>query len=138
MKNIKDEFVTFDTAKLAKEKGFDELCKRVFDTEGTFLGFTGVELMRSRNKNSLLHLIDTNTEDFEYPNYYCTAPTQSLLQRWLREVHKIDVIPAIYKGEYYNWVTVNSKTHRYTDKILFSTYEESLEKGLQQALTLIK
>jgi hypothetical protein len=68
-------------------------------------------------------------------NFKNDLPTQSLLQRWLREVHNIDINMAkdsldIYHCSVYNNLTVCNP--------LFSRqYEEALEKGLQEALKLI-
>jgi hypothetical protein len=69
--------------------------------------------------------------------------TQSLLQKWLREVHKIDVF--INKDRMFNKDTYciflhKNDTLRPLDNDTFSgyaTYEEALEVGLLKALKLI-
>lgn len=75
----------------------------------------------------------------EYP--IIEAPTQSLLQKWLREKHNIHI------GVYYNknscvWDVecwhVDDVEPFYYGNIEFNTYEEALENGLQEALKLIK
>lgn len=56
-----------------------------------------------------------------------------LLQKWLREVHKINVycIPSDFEeGAWYN----NIASH---NPVFIGTYEEALEIGLQEALKLI-
>lgn len=67
------------------------------------------------------------------------APTQSLLQKWLREVHNIIVEPSY--NQIYNYFELeifilNNKTLGKAQT--FSSYEQALEKGLQEALKLIK
>lgn len=82
--------------------------------------------------------------------------TQSLLQKWLREIHGIHIvlIPTITSSWTYKIITVTSK--RDDEVILgiksvsdlppykkvcgydFSTYEEALEVGLVEGLKLIK
>ena len=126
-----EELITFDTAKLAKEKGF--IVGNGADLFGRFY---------HPNKE----LTSNNRGD----NF--SAPTQSLLQRWLREKHKIyiTVIPrkphSDFRGE-----VMFQLISLYKDKIdgdvssfikpsepLYNLYEEALEKGLQIALKLIK
>lgn len=120
---MEDELIKFSTAQLAKEKGFTyELCGQSFRPNGDFT--------YGRN------------DDIFYP-----APTQSLLQRWLREKHKIFVyVNPVDSWHEYKYIVlcedvmapfylyenseVNSKT--------YNTYEESLEQGLFESLKLIK
>ena len=54
--------------------------------------------------------------------------TQSLLQKWLRDVHHIDI--ELIK-------LLNKWTDRNMKMPLFNTYEEALEESLQYALMLI-
>ena len=73
-------------------------------------------------------------------NFKDKLPTQSLLQKWLREVHNIHVI-AVSGGEnglpsYDYCVMVNRINHNLDDGDY--SYEEALEKGLQESLKLIK
>jgi len=81
---------------------------------------------------------------FEYIGTRLSSiPTQSLIQRWLREVWKSDVL--IIKEEYthedptmkYNY-EVHFKDNVRTRVMVYDTYEEALEMGLQEALKLIK
>lgn len=80
----------------------------------------------------------------------CSAPTQSLLQKWLREVHEINVFIYCYGFGYY---PTHDNIHLPTDKVKyvdrrwntqnslnlgFETYEQALEIGLQEALKLIE
>jgi len=126
---MKEQLVSFDTAKLAKKKGFDIIQDKGYYNHG------GIELV--------LWVV---CEDYnDQKDFIVFAPTQSLLQKWLREEHdivvyilphapqkRIDVKVSLYsaclwyKNEYQS--EVNSA----------KTYEEALEKGLQEALKLIK
>lgn len=132
---MKDQLIEFETAKLAKEKGFDELIMTLYVCDPT------VRLAKANNSGR------TNSNYIERENYLVySAPTQSILQRWLRENHNlyIDIhsghyawnnkvsfytsIKNIYKGK--------DKHYKYRTKDV-STYEEALEKGLQEALNLM-
>jgi hypothetical protein len=70
---------------------------------------------------------DRNTLDIDYPR-----PTQSLLQRWLREVYNINVEVCYWESDK-KW---QSKIKTYFT-VSVTTYEEALEVGLQEALKLI-
>ena len=69
----------------------------------------------------------------------CNAPTQSLLQRWLREEKKWNIVVRMYNNEGYYWFIQNSKGElqesyfTYADE-MFSTYELALEDALKYAL----
>ena len=66
---MKEQLISFSTAKLAKEKGFDNYDVANYYREGI---------------NYALNNSGTSTIK-EVGNY--PAPTQSLLQKWLREKH---------------------------------------------------
>ena len=67
-------------------------------------------------------------------------PTQSLVQKWLREVHNIH-IEIYYNASGCGWILtkLNGSTIKDIDNdIFFDTYEYSLEQGIIEALKLIK
>ncbi len=121
---IEESYVSFGTAKLLKEAGFDVPCTSQY-TEGM-----GVW--------SGKYPYNFNEEDFGY-----SRPTQALAARWLREVHKIHVGAdmAYSKLVAEKWIYLI----RFTDSIgnpykgvgWFNDYEEALEAGLQEAVKLI-
>jgi hypothetical protein len=80
-----------------------------------------------------------------YPFYtYPNVPTQSLLQKWLREVHEISVESTSCwwddgKKEFeYNVYKKDLGGDSPCSLSVFKTYEEALEVGLQEALKLIE
>ena len=128
---IEEQYVTFETAKLAKEKGFDESVRKYFTPKGdnTFINYFYLS-------TKYLHGI--------------ARPTQSLLARWLREQCKlfieitVDFMRLIREGDstkyypIYYYKIVNLKNADYTNnKKEFHTYEDAMEAGLQEALKLI-
>lgn len=104
---MEDTLINFETAKLAREKGFD-----------------------------FIYIIDN-----ELTNH--SLITQSLLAKWLREVHKIHIEVRTNHKWNVNIITLrnisgeiksmDSELHKWNIK----TYEEALEIGLYQALLLI-
>tara|TARA_R110000772_G_C13065980_1_gene415812 strand:- start:98 stop:505 length:408 start_codon:yes stop_codon:yes gene_type:complete len=135
---MKEELITFETAKLAKEKGFDWDCESYYKPNTK-------ELPSNLNgKRSWNHVVPAKE--------YYSAPTQSLLQKWLRGEHKIDIYVLGYGFGYYaqlnNVPPANQSDVKYIDRRWnmppedensgdLRTYEEALEKGLQEALKLI-
>jgi hypothetical protein len=122
---MKEDLTKLETAKLAKEKGFD-LIVRYFYSD------------YSENKYIIEERKDKN---YNIQKRMTSAPTQSLLQKWLREEHKIEIKTAEEGRGYRSWYKKKDGKRwvhalgGYTHK---PTYEEALEKGLQEALKLIK
>lgn len=116
-----EELISFETAKLAKEKGFNEDCEYNYDMNGE------IHHIGKQNHNS--HQLKIS------------APTQSLLQRWLREIKQIDICvnSVRFTGhEEIGYYTYSIKSIVPTKNYRFDTYEQALEEGLKQALTLIE
>lgn len=67
-----EELVTLKTAKILKEKGFNEFCKDIINDNG--------KLMETvyRTNNDL-------------PKSFYSCPTQSIAQKWLREIRGVYV-----------------------------------------------
>ena len=137
---MEDTLINFETAKLAKEKGFDEKVYREYDKSG-YLRCT------SKSADVVLGPYDELLKSTEYP-----APTQSLLQRWLREVHNIyvesyhDLTSDGTKIQFYtSWGFLQQKDKNgnrnvngwYDEYNDWKTYEEALEIGLQEGLKLL-
>ena len=117
---ITEDYVSFETAKLLKEKGFDERCNSYFISD---------------NEIALI----SNRRDFNNHGVYLSAPTLQMAMKWLREVrnryieictdkaHNFkDIVfrPAIYDKELdCLWESDN-----------FSTYEQAVEAAIKHCL----
>ena len=173
---MEEQIISFETAKLAKEKGFDAYCNCWY-----FIG----------NKDQIE----------EYPKYYrekclknyqeidrqliykaiggqhgktinqkfnneidllnvIAAPTQSLLQKWLREEHNIYIEVNIknvnsvqkfffsishennllegYSNVLDIWLGLDYSKQINTEHNICNAYEDALEQGLLESLNLIK
>ena len=75
--------VNFETASLAKEKGFDEECRYHHD----------IEFRELTNNHDFEPYRSSEIENgFGKLNYPMIAtPTQTVLQTWLREIHEINI-----------------------------------------------
>lgn len=131
---MEETLISFETAVLAKEKRFRESCKYCYREDGFLYSprISGSEIMHS-------NILDGNN---------CSAPTQSLLQKWLRDKHSIhislfpndDVLNKIsWEAKLYETNFNNEKEVHYLSRTCKGdTYEEALEAGLFETLKLIK
>ncbi len=127
---MKDQLITFETAKLAKEKGFNIIQR--YGTESSLYDKDGKHVYYSNYGFMYSGLSDG----------YISAPTQSILQKWLREIHNIEfVIKPFHDGSLhkttYTADPINILTGRTARIARQDSYEEALEEGLKQALQLI-
>ena len=136
-----ESLITYKTAVLARAKGFDIPVSEFFLIEKEEL-YTDGDIIEVANHN-------------EFPDVI-SAPTQSVLQQWLREVHKIFLTVYVdctmepkfcynikwYKRDF-EWFTTSNEEYSfdgkpgYTYSDLYYKYEQTLEDGLYEALHLI-
>ena len=134
---IAESYVSFETAKLLKEAGFDLSCRGVYVTDRT-----GYYEFREYDNKQTTDDLCWNTEDgfqFEY-----LAPTQALAARWLREVHHYAICVWFGKDHekwYYVYGDMDNMafdTDYGISEFRFDSYEEAFEAGLQEAIKLIR
>ena len=157
---MEDQLITFETAKLAKEKGFDIHTLDYYFEDGEFRrneltgtnGYYGEEYSFSYEEfleNWNDKFVTKKNGDRclgcdKSKNYFETysAPTQSLLQRWLRKKHNIHICNNLHymvNGGIAGYLVDISSPYDLFKSILVEgqSYEQALEKGLQEALKLI-
>jgi hypothetical protein len=130
------------TAELARSKGFLLSCDSFYCENYEGLCMERDEFLWVESLDNPIY--DCNCEFEEGERYYAT--TQDLLQKWLREVHNIRVYPTqkiagdfgfeIYIKNEENPAGSPFKRVSYFTQH-FNSYEEAIEKGLQEALNLI-
>ena len=124
---MEDTLIHFETAKLAKEKGFNLSVLNEYD----YINETVSVIDLEEFSGDITDLLDNHNRSRNY-----SAPTQSLLQKWLREIHKIIVLVDwegtdgyFYKLDFKSFYEVAGNNNK--------NYEDCLELGLQEALKLI-
>ena len=149
---MKEQLINFETAKLAKEKGFNVETLHFYCKNRT-CDYIKTPYKYSFEVNANQEtLINGEIDNFGYGITW-SAPTQSLLQKWLREVHGIYVNSEYdlnHDGKniiyFSNWGFINdpsSDNYKYNpnggydEKAIWKTYEEALEIGLQEGLKLL-
>lgn len=124
---IEESYVSFDTAKMLKEAGFDVPCFNQYTERGT-----------------IWHC--DCPENFNKSQCATSCPTQALAARWLREVHHINVY-ACFDYERFDerkWfftqehTMVNDDSAVYCSITNYNSYEEALEAGLKHGLEMVK
>ena len=121
---IEESYVSFETAKMLKEAGFEANLKtRYVEEEKNEWAFWDSGAKRS---------------DYNYFDDIIACPTQSLAARWLREAHNIDVMVEVYNRDYYAYNVYKNKHLMIIRNIVTSSFEKVLEEGLCEAIKLIK
>lgn len=127
---MKEQLITFDTAKLAKKAGVNIDTNKFYTHRGT-----------------LCESGECDNQNLYYGSY--GAYTLSLLQKWFRDVHKIYVVivPHIFdmNGDcqfcffIYNRSVNPAENHSmdFNSYGTKGTYEKALEIGLQEAFKFI-
>lgn len=125
---MRDELVSRELAVLLKEKGFNWKCN-FYICRLDSLSLDAVSLRTSKD------YVNWN-EDCQYDDYV-SIPTQSLAQRWFREVHNIS-IEVWYNSTDRAWEvdvwTMNPVYEIEPEEVYYKTYELALEAGLTKAM----
>ncbi len=129
---IEESYVSFDTAKLLKEAGFEANLKtRYVEEEKDEWAF-----WESGTKRS----------DYNYFDDTIACPTQALAARWLREVHdtfvKMERVGSFDGKEFrFYWsfsiISVSTACLKSISGGRYDSYEEALEAGIVQVLERI-
>ena len=143
---MEDEIVSLETAMLLKEKSFNEPCSYFYkDNKPYKLSYYHGEGAGFVRNNSPID------ERLYCDEMQCTAPTQSLAQKWLREQLECHmfVIPSLQEGNiiYYVHIIKYSNKIYYGHNLMlrdsnantmtFTSYEDALESGLKYCLKSI-
>ena len=124
---ITEDYVSFETAKLLKEKGFDEPVYR------------GISI------NNLI-FVKEEPEDFNHKlSAYCSQPTLQMAMKWLRENFNIDPVPyATSIGWYFEVFDLTQRDITGcallyqvgipSKECTFDTYEEACEAAIKYCL----
>ena len=122
----KEDYVSYEVAKLLKSKGFNKPCDSYFeDTEEGYICWACV------------HEPKKETTEKEY-----LQPTLYEAQKWMREQHQIAICSYPYSFHWDYTIFDLSKIMDNCHKILGSrvcweSYEEALNEGIKESLKLI-
>lgn len=123
--NLCEDYVSFETAKLLKEKGFTANIHGMYDHDGKFCEATF-----------------TNVE----PYYSCYAPTLQMAMKWLRKEHNLCIEPYRTACGYLCTISkIPTGSEIYGQKYegddedsgQFTTYEKACEAAIKYCLNNI-
>lgn len=120
---ITEDYVSFEIAKLLKEKGFDCLCHSYF---------------RKDNPNNLVK--ETCGANWNDAPFFTSRPTLQMAMKWFREVHNvvivIDVCRETEREGFYCWQLEDNHTGDWIENIVGEcpTYEEACEEAIKYCL----
>ena len=119
---MEEDYVSFETAKLLKEKGFNWNTDKQYNLD-KIVGDYNI------------------TDRSRYPERYLDAPTIQMVMKWLREVHKlcITIIPKVTDddgsgGCLWGWVATYLLVPQSISLELFESYEEACEAAIKYCL----
>lgn len=123
MATIKEDYVSYEVARLLKEKGFNWDC---------------ITYYVDSNPNNVQYsmLFENNTT---WEERCCSAPTHQMTMAWLREVHNIniDIVPIWNRNrwEYQIFIVTPATSQRpYVANTLYLDYEEAAKEALKHSL----
>ena len=134
---ITEDYVSFETAKLLKEKGFDIPCNAYFVEAEK-------ETAKNKFKRRFCHSsveANRNTYKSEMANhYYFSCPTIQMAMKWLREKKGIAIIPvlsSILDNEKFLWdikIVVAKTGESYSQGWIYEEQEEAFDTAIKYCL----
>lgn len=122
---IAEDYVSFEIAKLLKEKGFDANLLVCYTPDGLFARSYGIKTYTNESEDSAVE---------------CICPTLQMVMKWLRKVHEIFIRPNIsflYSIRYYCEIFCygdNLKTQQDITTENFESPEEACEAAIKYCL----
>lgn len=127
---MKEDYVSFEVAKLLKEKGFDERCIMFYHNN---------ELTSTVNLESVKENASCVFNSWLYEGDY-TAPTLQMTMKWLRKVHNLHITISVYTASNgimyaYEIIKLGLTASLLREKSGFENNEEAVESALNYCLT---
>lgn len=134
---IKEDYVSFETAKLLKEKGFigsgDIGSRCGFYSEKDYETGHGIITKTGRE----VGLVYDDLDNSELECYEYLRPTLQMAMKWLREVHNIDICVFPEHYDYILWgynCRIYKNKEQFCHSENFKFYEEACEVGIKYCL----
>ena len=129
---IEDSYVSFETAKLLKEKGFDVAVR------------TSIELIYlDRDDTEMIFHLDADNWNAYSSEHRLSCPTLQLACKWMREVHNLCIEPyRTASGYLYTISKIWTGSEIYSDEFngddedsgQWTTYEKACEAAIKYCL----
>lgn len=129
---ITEDYVSFETAKLLKEKGFDEATNRYYNAQ--------YDQIRTVSDTFMWHWNDEDFMERVLMKGAIAVPTIQMAMKWLREEKGIAVIPVISSvldNEKFLWdvkIVVAETNDTYSQGWVYEKQEDACEKAVKYCL----
>jgi len=115
---ITEDYVSFETAKLLKEKGFDEPCHALYHN----------------GEDKIFFGLDVDSYYNTVLNADCYAcPTLQMAMKWLREVHNLHIVVFRYNNSAFPYIWYIF-AHNGEKPYKTNSYEEACEEAIKYCL----
>ena len=141
---INADYVSFETAKLLKEKGFDGSCHRYYRYDKEDIDGNGKMFMFASDLNGFCCVTNSLLNDYgDKHEETVLAPTFRMAIKWLREVHNLSVEVQFFLNEEngtssWNYDIIDIITYcnkaKYDMCVNFKTYEQAAEAAIKYCL----
>ena len=140
---ITEDYVSFETAKLMKEKGFNEYCKSVYHV-GSICSVASLGYHYNEGYGAVVE--EKQNSDFGKYDNAISAPTLQMAMKWLREVQQISVeaLPDWFDSNHTNihdgwycevrYLTNMSYDADYFEHKKYDSYEKAVEAAIKYCL----
>ena len=141
---IKEDYVSFETAKLLKERGFPQeydMFHSLIYNEEDYEDEYEVERMVTQTKVVKAGTLSSYPAGVPEPKCYC--PTLQMARKWLREIYNVDIEISVYSKGFDGTLTYCADILAYGSRLIVeqpiinATYEQTCEKAIQYALNNI-
>lgn len=126
---ITEDYVSFEIAKLLKEKGFDEPCSHIYRNDGMHLYCGDAKLTTLTNTE-----ID-EPQDWVSETFTCACPTLQMAMKWLREVYGLFIrITEDITGNIFEWSVYQKNYGCKASTYVEDSYEKACEVAIKYCL----
>lgn len=129
---ITEDYVSFETAKLLKEKGFDEYCKSVYHV-GSVCSVASLGYHDNEGYGAVID--EKQNSDFGKYDNAISAPTLQMAMKWLREVHGLFIrITEDITGNVFEWSVYQKNYGCKASTYVEDSYEAACETTIKYCL----
>ena len=119
---ITEDYVSFETAKLLKEKGFDEKCRTYY------------KVFPKDRIAAIYHSSEDRGVSEDDPNEIL-CPTLQMAMKWLREEYRLFVNIEPLSGIKYTWsIWFMNESKEEESSLVYDTYEQACEAAIRYCL----
>lgn len=129
---ITEDYVSFETAKLLKEKGFDAECHSHYYPCHYPDGSIKYEKDEGAQKGDKTWYNVYSLKNLPKDHYL--APTLQMAMKWLREAHNIDISVTPDRKTGYSVLIFKDKRLPFDTLDSYSTYEQACESAIKYCL----